>query len=129
DPMHARPLPPALDPAWLDGSPSVSFADGSDRTVVTFSREPRHHGGDAYWDVELGPRERWELVLEVILQPAAAGGRGGTPAFGDELTRVRDSLAAWHLRVPQLRTTWGALSQTYDRSVSDLAALRMRADG
>ena len=29
--------------------------------------------------------------------------------FGDELARVRDSLAAWQLRVPQLRASWDAL--------------------
>ena len=30
--------------------------------------------------------------------------------FGEELARVRDSLAAWHLRVPQMRASWDTLS-------------------
>jgi glycogen debranching enzyme len=129
DPLHARPLPPALDPAWLDSGSTVAFADGEDRTVVSFSREPRRHGADAYWDVELGPRERWELVVDVVPHAATQDGSRKTPGFGDELTRVRDSLAAWQLRVPQVRTSWDALAHTFARSVSDLAALRMRADG
>ena len=50
--------------------------------------------------------------------------------FGDEIARVRESLAAWHLRVPQLRATWDDLAQSFGRSVSDLASLRMRgSDG
>jgi glycogen debranching enzyme len=129
DPAHARPLPPALAPAWVDGGASLAFVDGADRTVVSFSREPRRHGGDAYWDVELGPRERWELVVEIVPHSGSDDGRSVAPAFGDDLARVRDSLAAWQLRAPQLRTAWSGLAQTFGRSVSDLAALRMRADG
>ncbi|MBV8079957.1 MAG: hypothetical protein JO186_06215 [Actinobacteria bacterium] len=124
DPMHAPPLPPARDPEWNDTS--VRFTEDDDVTVVAFSHRPRRHGGDAIWDVELGPRERWELVVDVF--PHANGSEPAL-AFGDELTRVRDSLAAWQLRVPQLRTSWDALEHTFSRSVNDLAALRMRADG
>jgi glycogen debranching enzyme len=49
--------------------------------------------------------------------------------FGDELTRVRDSLVAWRLRVPQIRTTWDPLAHAFGQSVSDLASLRLRAQG
>src|SRR5207237_9942082 len=48
--------------------------------------------------------------------------------FGQEVGRVRDSVAAWHLRVTQLRATWDALSHSFGQSVSDLASLRMRSD-
>ena len=47
--------------------------------------------------------------------------------FGDELLHVRESLAAWRLRVPQLRAGWDDLSHSYNQSVADLAALRMRS--
>ena len=47
--------------------------------------------------------------------------------FGEERGRVRDSLAAWQLRVPQLRAEWAELEQSFNQSVSDLAALRMRS--
>src|SRR5580765_4611319 len=47
--------------------------------------------------------------------------------FGEERGRVRDSLAAWQLRVPQLRAEWVELERSFGQSVADLAALRMRS--
>jgi glycogen debranching enzyme len=80
----------------------------------------------------LEPRARWELRIDIVtssegeeVMPRLAERR-----FGDEIARVRESLAAWHLRVPQLRATWDDLAQAFGRSVSDLASLRMRgSDG
>src|SRR5213075_2371587 len=48
--------------------------------------------------------------------------------FGEEVGRVRDSLSAWQLRVPQLRASWDVLAHAFGQSVSDLASLRMRSD-
>src|SRR5213075_2848252 len=48
--------------------------------------------------------------------------------FGEEVGRVRDSLSAWQLRVPQLRASWEDLGRGFVQSVSDLASLRMRSD-
>jgi glycogen debranching enzyme len=126
DPEHAKPLPPPAAAAWeTDGS--VSFSDGGDSTQVLFSQPGSTNGSTATWTVELGSRDRWELVVEVLLTVRA--GRNSRPTFGQELTHVRDSLAAWHLQVPQVNASWDTLSQAFRRSVSDLAALRMRADG
>src|SRR5919202_539705 len=47
--------------------------------------------------------------------------------FGEELGRVRDSLAAWHLHVPHIRASWEELSHSFTQSVADLAALRIRS--
>src|SRR5204863_80399 len=38
-------------------------------------------------------------------------------------------LAAWQLRVPQIRSDWDDLARTFPQSVSDLASLRMRGGG
>ena len=38
DPLHARPLPPAVDPEWQEGGSVALFTDGRDRTLVGFSR-------------------------------------------------------------------------------------------
>jgi Glycogen debranching enzyme len=46
--------------------------------------------------------------------------------FGEERARVAESVAAWELRVPQIRASWNELRQTFGQSVNDLAALRMR---
>jgi glycogen debranching enzyme len=43
-----------------------------------------------------------------------------------ELETVGDVVAAWTLRVPRIRGGWESLRRAFDRSISDLAALRMR---
>jgi glycogen debranching enzyme len=81
--------------------------------------------------LELEPRESWELRLDIL---ASIDGDSVTPRtaerrFGEELTRVRESLAAWQLRVPQVRADWDQLDRSFFQSVSDLASLRMRGKG
>jgi glycogen debranching enzyme len=46
--------------------------------------------------------------------------------FGQERVRVAESLRAWRLHAPELTTSWEDLRNTYQRSLADLAALRMR---
>jgi glycogen debranching enzyme len=128
DPEHAKPLPRPAPAEWGEDG-SVSFADGVDRTQVLFSVPGTWDAGKVSWDVRLESRERWELVVEALLGPTVSSPRNGQPSFGGELAHVRDSLVAWHLRVPQLNASWDALSSAFRRSVNDLAALRMRADG
>src|SRR6266481_1562286 len=43
--------------------------------------------------------------------------------------RERCSLAAWRLRVPQIRADWDDLGRSFFQSVSDLASLRMQRGG
>ncbi len=101
DPRRAKPLP--------------------ERVPIHFSEE--HN--------ELEPRERWHLRVDVI--PSLEGDhvvpRQLERRFGDEMTRVRDSLAAWRLRVPQIRADWDDLGRSFFQSVSDLASLRMQRGG
>src|SRR5207248_10026564 len=80
--------------------------------------------------LKLQPRERWNLDVEVIPLPDGelVAPRFAQRRFGEEVGRVRDSLAAWQLRVPQLRASWDALSHSFGQSVSDLASLRMQSD-
>src|SRR5207237_3137993 len=54
--------------------------------------------------------------------------RAGRPS-GDAGTRVREPLASWQLRVPQIRADWDELGRTFQLSVADLASLRMRGGG
>jgi hypothetical protein len=80
------------------------------------------------YQIELEPRERWELRVDVFPLARRRGGRRVRRAAlrRGASTRVRDSLAAWQLRVPQLRAT-GTSSARVRQSVADLASLRMRA--
>ena len=47
-------------------------------------------------------------------------------AFGTERQRVRDALASWKLRVPQLTSPAPDLQRVYERSIADLASLRLQ---
>ena len=129
DPENARPLPPPCRPDW------------DERGLGLLRRRRRHDAGALLADRASRRLER--LVDASSSRAASAGsswsrcssarappsGRNGRPSFGEELAHVRDSLAAWHLRVPQVNASWDALGHAFSRSVSDLAALRMRADG
>jgi glycogen debranching enzyme len=129
DPAHAKALPPSAQAQW-NGGGSVTFADGDDRTHVVFSH-PGENVSDALvaWKVALPPRESWELRVEVLVAPGEAPHLELRPTFGGEASHVRESLVAWRLRVPQVNSSWDPLQRVFERSVSDLAALRMHASG
>ena len=78
--------------------------------------------------LELAPREVWELRLDVV--PSLSGAESQPQVverrFGEERAHVRESLEAWHLSVPRLRSSSDDLRQSFAQSVADLAALRMR---
>ncbi len=129
DPATAKPLPPPVTPRY-DGDENQFVLEDDDLcTHVILSKHGAVDGANVTYTIELDPRERWEIRLDVVpvadggpLPPHTIGRR-----FGDERTRVRDSLAAWQLRVPQLRSSWTELERSFGQSVSDLAALRMRS--
>ncbi len=129
DPVGAKPLPEPVANQW-DGASCLLQDRGDEpaRTQVAFSRTGVANGSGVSWRVELEPRQSWDLSVDVFAAsnsrplPSTAAAR----RFGEELARVRDSLAAWQLRVPQIRATWDGLGRAFDHSVSDLASLRMR---
>ncbi|MGH3034199.1 MAG: amylo-alpha-1,6-glucosidase [Gaiellaceae bacterium] len=130
DPENAPPLPGPVDPDFEEeGNQFVLQAlDGfTGLTQVVFSRQGDVDGSSVRYRIGLDPRESWRLRVDVI---PSADGVPIVPArterkFGDERVRVRESLDAWHLRVPQLRSGWPQLARTFDQSVADLASLRM----
>jgi len=131
DPARAEPLPPDVNARFDEEGNQFLLSDATGipaQTQVIFSRHGRVEGGRVTYRIELEPRARWDLRLDII--PSSHGEevmpRLAERRFGDEIARVRESLAAWHLRVPQLRATWDDLAQSFGRSVSDLASLRMR---
>jgi len=131
DPARAEPLPPPVEPRFDEPNNQFLLSDGAGppaQTQVILSRPGRIESGRVTYRIELQPRERWDLRLDIV--PSVEGEevipRLAERRFGDEIARVRESLAAWHLRVPQLRATWDDLAQSFGRSVSDLASLRMR---
>jgi glycogen debranching enzyme len=132
DPQHAQPLPPAAPIRYEDEHHQFVLIDESGfpaQTQVIFSRPCTSVAdGKVTYRIELESRERWELQIDIV--PAPEGEqivpKIAQRRFGDEIARVRESLAAWQLRVPQLRASWDDLAYSFGRSVSDLASLRMR---
>jgi glycogen debranching enzyme len=133
DPRRAKPLPDRVPIRFSEEHNEFLLEDpgNSAHTQVIFSERGEIEGDVVRWQISLEPRERWHLRIDVI--PSAEGDylvpRQAERRFGDELTRVRESLAAWRLRVPQLRADWDDLGDSFFQSVSDLAALRMRRGG
>lgn len=132
DPAHAPTLPDAVSPSYDERQNQFVLVDpsGLGRTQLILSQRGRTNGHGMSWQIELAPRELWELRVDIVptterdeRSPHVVERR-----FGEERERVSDSLEAWHLRVPHLRAGWEELGQTFARSVADLASLRMRSE-
>jgi glycogen debranching enzyme len=136
DPAHADPLPTPIAPIFEveDNQFVIAVDDDCDGfqglTQVVLSERGEAGDSTVTYRLELEPRESWRLRADVI--PALDGVRTAVQLaerrFGDELARVRASLAAWQLRIPQLRSSWDELTHSFSRSVADLSSLRMRQD-
>ena len=133
DPMRAKPLPDPRPVEFQEDRNQFLIEDDGDlplKTQVIFSERGEVSGSTMTFHLALAPRERWSVHVEVFPLPDGepVAPRFAELRFGEEVGRVRDSLAAWQLRVPQLRASWDALSHAFGQSVSDLASLRMRSD-
>jgi len=133
---NAPPLP-GPQPATYDGERNqFVLADRTQdefplKTQVILSERGDVDATKITFTVNLEPRESWELHVGVFPLPDGeeVTTRLAERRFGEEVGRVRDSLSAWQLKVPQVRTTWEMLSHAFIQSVADLASLRMRSDG
>jgi glycogen debranching enzyme len=130
--VHPHPLPPPVAPRFDVGTGQLVFADKETmlRTQVIFTQagEPSPEG--MRFPVSLDPRSLWRLRVDVgATEDPLAPSHLVERRFGEELDRVRESLAAWHLRVPSLTASWPSLQRAFDRSVADLASLRLRERG
>jgi glycogen debranching enzyme len=132
DPLHAPPLPdPVLGVLRDERQLVLAEREGPATTQVILGRPPDPGKGGVNYDVALAPGETWEVRLDVV--PSLTGELAEPPSvetrFGTERAHVRESLSAWHVRIPRLRASWGALERTIAQSIADLAALRLRAKG
>jgi glycogen debranching enzyme len=133
DPLRAKPLPDRRPVEYDSERNQFLISDDGDlplKTQVILSQRGEVDGSKVVFHLSLEPRERWDLHVEVFPLPDGelVAPRFAELRFGEEVGRVRDSLAAWQLRVPQLRASWDALAHAFGQSVSDLASLRMRSD-
>ncbi|HEV8459177.1 MAG TPA: glycogen debranching N-terminal domain-containing protein [Gaiellaceae bacterium] len=138
DPGFGNPalvtLPAPRTPTWHEQGTTAVFADESFRgqTVVHFSQPGAIDGSIVRFPLSLAHGETW--TLDVGVQPVLAD---DVPLVADEFEphrlaerrRAEESLAEWNASTPQLRSAWTDLDRTWERSVADLAALRMRVAG
>ncbi|HJV29965.1 MAG TPA: glycogen debranching N-terminal domain-containing protein [Gaiellaceae bacterium] len=126
------PLPAPVKPRYDDEYNQFVLQDPENgaRTQVILSQRGQTSDGGISYRIELGPREQWELQLDVVpmIDGQEISPRLVERRFGDEIVHVRDSLAAWQLRVPQLRAEWDDLGHSFGQSVADLASLRIRSN-
>jgi glycogen debranching enzyme len=130
-------LPPAHSPERA-GNGTLVFSDGSfsGRTVVHLSESFDESDGVARFALSLDPGARWRLVVGVQAElegvaplPAASFAR----ELDEERRRAEQSIREWQGSAPVLTAPWDDLVHTWNRSLADLASLRMRvpevADG
>jgi glycogen debranching enzyme len=130
----SAPLPAPAVPEVRDGGRELRFVDpdqsGAELQIV-FSEPPAAGASRIAYALELGPRERWHLELQVLtsadgeLRPAAEAAailEAGRRA-------AAESLRGWTASVPTLSASWVELDRSYRQAVRDIAALRMSFGG
>jgi len=132
DPLHAPELPPPAEAHFDERAGRVVLEEGhgrGGRTQVVLSRRASGNAGVVRFPVALAPHGSWDVRVDVAV---SLDGEVEHPEqvehrFGTERARVRESFDAWSLRLPRLSTTSDELRHSFDQSVADLAALRLRA--
>jgi glycogen debranching enzyme len=131
-PLTAPDFPPPAEAHFDEHARRVVLEEGDGRggrTQVVLSRAGHGRGGVVRFPIVLAPHDSWDVRVDVAV---SLDGEVEHPElverrFGTERARVRESLDAWSLQLPRLTTTWDELRHSFDRSVADLAALRLRA--
>jgi glycogen debranching enzyme len=128
DPVHAPALPPPAPTTHDPERRSILIEDpvGDLRTRVVLSENGRVDGTLVAYDLALEPHERWEVSVEVLPALHQEAELELVEHLDEERETIGDVVAAWTLRVPKLRGGWDSMRRAFDRSIADLAALRMR---
>jgi glycogen debranching enzyme len=127
DPEHAALLPPPAPARFVDDTIVFEEPAGEARTRVVLSRVGHVMDGTVVFPLQLDPHEQWDLRLDVLPwfgdeEPEATADR-----LEEEIEVMGDVVEAWTLRVPKLRGGWESLRRSFDQSIADLAALRIRS--
>jgi glycogen debranching enzyme len=128
DPELAGPLPPPAPMTNDDAGERLSIVDprGDLGTRVVFSKPGKVDGNAMTYPLVLEPHEQWDLTVDIIPWLEEESRAEAGEQLADEIETVGDVVAAWTLRVPRIRGGWESLRRAFDRSIADLAALRMR---
>jgi glycogen debranching enzyme len=126
DPELAQPLPPPAPTTHDDARRQVSIVDprGDLGTELVFSKAGNLAGNAMTYALTLEPHEPWNLTVDI--RPWLNEELEIFEQLDEEREAASDVVAAWTLRVPRVRGGWESLRRAFDRSIADLAALRMR---
>ena len=126
DPELAQPLPPPAPTTYDEGRSQISIVDprGDLGTQLAFTKPGRLDGNAMTFSLTLESHESWDVSVDV--RPWLEEDLETFEQLDDERETVGDVVAAWTLRVPRVRGGWESLRRAFDRSIADLAALRMR---
>ncbi len=126
DPELAQPLPPPAPTALDEAGRQLSIVDprGDMGTRLLFSKPGRLEANVMTYSLALDPHEQWEVTVDA--RPWLDEELDTVEELDTELESATDVVAAWTLRVPRVRGGWESLRRSFDRSIADLAALRMR---
>jgi len=89
---------------------------------------PRIDGDDLVWDVELPSRSALAIVLRVTVRVNERVLEPMHDEFGDEQEQAKGALTTWLEEVPRFRSDNAVLKSVFDKSIVDLAALRITGE-
>jgi glycogen debranching enzyme len=89
---------------------------------------PSVEGRDLVWRLELDPREFWGTELRVSVRVNERVLEPVHDSFGEERERLEGSLTAWLEQTPSFESDSALLKNAFDKSIVDLAALRVAGE-
>ncbi|MBF9130813.1 amylo-alpha-1,6-glucosidase [Plantactinospora sp. S1510] len=97
-------------------------------SIITSSAPAEYDETGLTFALRIGPHQQWETTLRVETLVEGAGGRDIRLSIQRHRSRTREEMRQdlddWLARAPRLNTDNEALTETYERSLIDLAALR-----
>jgi glycogen debranching enzyme len=109
-------------------NPKNEIVDTGNERVVVGAASSRIEGNDIVWSVKLEPR--FALVAEVRVSLDANGGKLEPvhSEFGEKQKPFEGPLAQWLAECPRLECDNAVFNNVYNKSVIDLAALRVSGE-
>src|SRR5439155_9677255 len=97
-------------------------------TTVRSSEPGAVDGDDLVFDVELGPRGTWRTTITVTVVHSEIALEPVHEEFEETERQASRVLRKWQDEVPRLHSDSDFLTHLYERSVVDLASLRLHAE-
>ncbi|HLB62231.1 MAG TPA: glycogen debranching N-terminal domain-containing protein [Actinomycetota bacterium] len=94
----------------------------------TREARPRIDGNDLVWEVELPSRSALVVALRITVRVNEKVLEPTHESFGEEQEHAEGALTSWLEEVPRFRSDDAVLKAVFDKSIVDLAALRIAGE-